>query len=349
MAYLILAIGLIYSVAWGVGLGFAAKSSGPKNTIIPGLGLLGFLGLSGVSAMAAKDAMNNPENINPTVYLNLKYNMSLEEVTALLGQPVENPDRASYDLTGKGLVIPGNISARLPAGENDAEAISAKLVLSIIGEPGRRNQRNTLGAKADSEGNGVSGLQIVLKENSNEVTFTEGEDWTYENGDTAEVVAKKIGEAIDAHPSWIAEGSPESAPTRVIIEPELEANIGVIGNELEGWVATGTNTGVKVGIADNGEPQRFRGGMDSVSLKFWYEDEAVLDGNFSMTDRLVLIGFIGDKLNAVRQSGINLLPDQMTLVQDAIAEAKAEEEAAAEAAKQDEAMKDAEAEDAAEE
>ena len=347
MAYLILTIGLIYSVAWGIGLGFAAKSDGPKNTIIPGLGLVAFLGLSGMSAMAAKDAMNNPENITPAGYLGLKYNMSAEEVTALLGPEVENPDRASYDLTGKGLVIPGEISARLPAGENNAEAIAAKLVLSIIGEPGRRNQRNTLGAKAASEGNGVSGLQIVLNENGNEVTFTEGEDWTYENGDTAEVVAKKIGDAIDAHPSWIAEGSPESAPTRVMIEPELEENIGVIGNELEGRVATGKNTGVKVGIADNGEPQKFRGGMDSVSLKFWYEDEAVLDGNFSMTDRLVLVGFIGDKLRAVRQSGIDLLPDQMTLVQDAIVEARTAEEEAAEAAKLDEEMKDKEEEEEA--
>ena len=349
MAYLILTIGLIYSVAWGVGLGFAAKSDGPKNIIIPGLGLVAFLGLSGMSAMAAKDAMNNPENITPAGYLGLKYNMSAEEVIGLLGPEVENPDRASYDLTGKGLVIPGEISARLPAGENNAEAIAAKLVLSIIGEPGRRNQRNTLGAKAEREGNGVSGLQIVLNENGNEVTFTEGEDWTYENGDTAEVVAKKIGDAIDAHPSWIAEGSPESAPTRVVIEPELEENIGVIGNELEGRVATGKNTGVKVGIADNGEPQKFRGGMDSVSLKFWYEDEAVLDGNFSMTDRLVLVGFIGDKLRAVRQSGIDLLPDQMTLVQDAIVEARTAEEEAAEAAKLDEEMKDKEEEeDAAE-
>ena len=124
-----------------------------------------------------------------------------------------------------------------------------------------------------------------------------------------------------------------------MIEPELEANIGVIGNELEGWVATGKNTGVKVGIADNGEPQNFRGGMDSVSLKFWYEDEAVLDGNFSMTDRLVLVGFIGDKLRAVRQSGIALLPDQMTTVQDAIVEARTAEEEAAEAAKLDEEMR----------
>ena len=118
----------------------------------------------------------------------------------------------------------------------------------------------------------------MLKENGNEVTFTEGEDWTYENGDTAETVAKKIGEAIDAHESWTAEGKGELAPTKVFIESALETNMGEIGNKQEGWVATGKNTGVKVGIVDNGSTQRFRGGMDSVTLKFWLEEEAVLDG-----------------------------------------------------------------------
>jgi hypothetical protein len=344
MAYLMMVIGLAYSVAWGIGLMFASKSDGPKNTILPGLGLLAFIGLTGMSAMAAKDAMDNPENLTPEVYLGLKYNNSVEEVIGRLGPAIQNPDRGSYDLTGKGLVIPSEISARLPAGENDAEAINAKLVLSIIGEPGRRNQRNTLGAKAANEGNGVSGLQIVLKENENEVTFTEGEDWTYENGDTAEAIAKKIGEAIDAHPSWIAEGSTELAPTKVIIESELEANIGTVGNVQEGWVATGKNTGVKVGIVDNGSTQKFRGGMDSVALKFWIEEEAVLDGNFSMTDRLVLVGFIGDELKAARQFGIALTPDQMTTVQDSIAADKLAEEEAEEKAKAENAPTEEDAE-----
>lgn len=344
MAYLMMVIGLAYSVAWGIGLMFASKSDGPKNTILPGLGLLAFIGLTGMSAMAAKDAMDNPENLTPEVYLGLKYNNSVEEVIGRLGPAIQNPDRGSYDLTGKGLVIPSEISARLPAGENDAEAINAKLVLSIIGEPGRRNQRNTLGAKAANEGNGVSGLQIVLKESENEVTFTEGEDWTYENGDTAEAIAKKIGEAIDAHPSWIAEGSTELAPTKVIIESELEANIGTAGNAQEGWVATGQNTGVKVGIVDNGSTQKFRGGMDSVALKFWIEEEAVLDGNFSMTDRLVLVGFIGDELKAARQFGIALTPDQMTVVQDSIAADKLAEEEAEEKAKAENAPTEEDAE-----
>ncbi len=335
MAYVMLVIGLAYAGIWAFGLKCAAKSSGPKNVVVPTLGLLGFLSLSAVSAMAAKDAMDSPEVLTPGAYLGLKYNSTSEEVLSKLGPAVENPNRASYDLTGKGLVIPSEISARLPAGENNAEAINAKMVLTIIGEPGRRNQRNTLGAKADNEGNGVSGLQIVLKENGNEVTFTEGEEWTYENGDTAETVAQKIGEAIDAHPSWTAEGSTELAPTKVIIESELEPNLGEIGNSQEGWVATGKNTGVKVGIVDNGSAQRFRGGMDSVALQFWYEKEEVLDGNFSMTDRLVLVGFIGNELKAVRQFGIDLTPEQMTGMQETIATGREEEKAAKEAARAD--------------
>ena len=346
MAYLMMVIGLAYSAVWAAGLFFTSKSDGPKNIVVPGLGLLAFLGLTVVSASAAKTAMDSPEQLTPDAYLSLKYNQSVDEVVGHLGPAIENPDRSTYDLTGKGMVIPSEISARLPSGENDAEAINARLVLSILGEPGRRNQRNTLGARAANEGNGVSGLQIVLKENGNEVTFTEGEDWTYENGDTAETVAKKIGEAIDAHESWTAEGSTELAPTKVFIESALETNLGEIGNEQEGWVATGKNTGVKVGIVDNGSTQPFRGGMDSVTLKFWLEEEAVLDGNFSMTDRLVLVGFIGDKLKAVRQFGIDMTSEQMTSVQDAIiADREAEEEAKAKAEAEAEAALAAEKEE----
>lgn len=331
MAYLMLVVGVIYSITWGSGLLFASKSNGPRNTIVPALGLLAFLGLSGMSAMAAKEAMDNPQLLTPEAFLGIEYNQTIENVEQLLGSAVENPDRASYNLTGRGLVIPSEISARLPTGENTAEAIPAKLVLTVIGDPGRRNQRNTLGAKAANEGNGLSGLQIALRENGNEVTFTEGEDWTYENGDTAEVVAKKIGEAIDAHESWIAEGSTELAPTKVIIESELDTNIGTLGNKMEGWVATGANTALKVGIVDNGSMQNFRGGMDSVDLKFWVENEAVLDGNFSMTDRLVLAGFIDGKLKAVRQAGIDLTTEQINGMADAITEARVAEEAALEA------------------
>ena len=335
MAYLMLVVGLAYAVIWAIGLKFAASSTGPRNVVLPALGLLAFLGLSGVSAMAAKEAMDHPEILTPGAYLGLQYNNSSEEVLGKLGPAVVDPDRRSYDLTGKGLVIPSEISARLPTGENDADAINSKLVITVIGEPGRRNQRNTLGAKAANEGNGLSGLQVVLKENDNEVTFTEGEEWTYENGDTAETVAKKIGEAIDAHPSWTAEGSTELAPTKVIIQSELETNLGAIGNTQEGWVATGKNTAVKVGIVDNGSAQKFRGGMDSVSLKFWLEKEEVLDGNFSMTDRLVLVGFIGDQLKAVRQYGIELTAEQMSGLQDGIAADREAEKAAEEAARAD--------------
>ena len=335
MAYVMLVVGLAYAGFWAFGLKCAAKSTGPRNLFIPSMGVFGFLGLSAVSALAAKSAMDNPELLTPNAYMTLKYNNSTADVLGQLGPEVQNPDRRSYDLTGKGLVIPSEISARLPAGENQAEAINAKMVLTVIGEPGRTNQRNTLGAKAANDGNGVSGLEIVLKENGNEVTFTEGAEWTYENGDTAETVAKKIGEAIDAHPSWAAEGSTELAPTKVIIQSELEGNLGEIGNGQEGWVATGQNTGVKVGIVDNGSAQRFRGGMDSVSLKFWYEKEAVLDGNFSMTDRLVMVGFIGDQLKAVRQFGIELTPDQMTSMQEGIATDREAEKAAKDAAREE--------------
>jgi hypothetical protein len=340
MAYLMLVLGLGYSTIWGMGLFFSAKSDGPKNTIVPVLGLLAFLGLSGVSAKAAINAMDTTQRLTTEAYMGLAYNQSLEDVEGRLGKAIENPDRTTFNLTTIGIVIPGEISARLPSGENSADAIAAKMVLTIIGEPGKRNQRKTLGGKAANEGNGLSGLQIVLKENETEVTFTEGEEWTYENGDTPEAVAKKIGEAIDAHESWTAEGSSDIGPTKVIIESTLEVNIGALGNKMEGWVATGANTSVKVGIVDNGSAQKFRGGMDSVTLKFWLEKEAVLDGNFSMTDRLVLVGFIDDKLRAVRQSGLDMTVEQRGIVQGGIKDARIAEEDAIAAEKLDQALKE---------
>ena len=346
MAYLMLVVGVVYSVTWGMGLLFASKSDGPRNTVVPALGLIAFIGLSGMSAMAAKDAMDNPQRLTPEGFMGIAYNQTVEDVEGLLGASEVDPDRASYNLTGRGLVIPSEISARLPSGENSAEAIPAKLVLTVVGDAGRRNQRNTLGARAANEGNGLSGLQIVLRENGNEVTFTEGEDWTYENNDTAEMVAKKIGEAIDAHESWTAEGSTELAPTKVIIESALESNVGTLGNDMEGWVATGANTALKVGIVDNGSTQNFRGGMDSVDLKFWVETEAVLDGNFSMTDRLVLAGFIDGKLKAVRQAGIDLTTEQINGMTETITEARIAEEEALAAAQEDKELKMKEAEEA---
>ncbi|MAY80142.1 MAG: hypothetical protein CL930_05070 [Deltaproteobacteria bacterium] len=311
MAYFVFVVGLIYSGVWAAGLMFTTKSSGDKNPIIPALGLVAFLGLSGMSAMAAKEAMDNPDRLIPDAYMSLKWSQTVDDLSAMFGNPHDGPPGDTQTLAGMGLIIPGEISSRLPDDAWDADAVSSRLILTVIGEPGRRNQRDTLGAKAENEKNGMAGLQIVLKENTNEVTFTEGQEWTYENGDTAETVAKKIGEAIDAHPSWIAEGSPESSPTKVIINPELEANFGTKGNEMEGWVATGKNTSFKVSYTDSGEPQKFTGGKDSVSLKFWYEQEDVLDGNFSMTDRIVMVGFLDNKLSSVHQSGIDLTAEQI--------------------------------------
>ena len=78
MAYLMLVVGLAYSAIWGMGLLFSSKSDGPRNTIVPALGLLGFLGLSGMSAMAAKDAMDNPERLTPAGYMGIAFNQTIE-------------------------------------------------------------------------------------------------------------------------------------------------------------------------------------------------------------------------------------------------------------------------------
>ena len=42
MAYLMMVIGLADSAVWAAGLLFTSKSDGPKNVIVPALGLLAF-------------------------------------------------------------------------------------------------------------------------------------------------------------------------------------------------------------------------------------------------------------------------------------------------------------------
>ena len=115
MAYLMLVLGIGYSVAWGMGLMFASKSDGPKNTILPGLGLLAFLGLSAVSASAAKTAMDTDQRLHTESYMGLAYDQTLGDVEGRLGKALADPDRSTFDLTGKGIVITQILQVVFPA------------------------------------------------------------------------------------------------------------------------------------------------------------------------------------------------------------------------------------------
>jgi hypothetical protein len=305
MAYLLLVIGVIFTIGWTIGLLFSLKSDAPRNPIIPGLGILAFLSVTYVALTAAVNTMDNPSKLNPVAYDSITDGMSRAGVEAILGSPMIKPDRGALDLAGKGVSLPGDIIARLAQGEDHADAVAAKLSITIEGEPSKRKAKTGLGASAANLGNGVIGLQIILTEGGNETTITEGEHWTYVAMDTAETVTQKIGQAIDAHPSWIAVGGTDDAPKRVIIQSELASTLGEPGNAMTGRAApAGKNSAVRVGYRHDGVAVPFRGGQPSVDLKFWLEKDQVLDGDFTLTDRLVVVGYMDEKLHSMKQAGL---------------------------------------------
>ena len=160
------------------------------------------------------------------------------------------------------------------------------------------------------------GLTIVLVENENETRIVEGEHWNYEDDMTAEDVAKKIAEAIDATDAWAAEGSTDDEPTMVTITPALEANYGTACNdgkctvqiaaasepEEEGAPLDVTGA-VRIRSRSDGKPADFRGGEDETFVKIWQEDGVLLDGDFSTDNRMIIAGFIKGELVGKTHSG----------------------------------------------
>ena len=82
--------------------------------------------------------------------------------------------------------------------------------------------------------------------------------------------------------------------------------LGAASNELRAQVDTGFNMSITLGRSVQGEAQRFIGGADSVRLEFWYEEDPLLDDDFSTTPRLVAAGFVDDKLFGLGSNGLNL-------------------------------------------
>ena len=322
MGYLVLLICAVYAALWAAGLLFSLRSDGQKAIWIPALGLLLFLGGTAQSALYVQAAMQNPPRLNEANYTRIQLGMTPDEVSALLGTP--QPDDREFNLQEFSLVTPREVSGRL-RGARQADARDARLIIKISGEPSEANLRKGegLGAPATYERGGLMGLDLMLVENGNEVHFIEGTDWNYEDNMTAEDVAKKLGELIDAHPSWVAVGSPEEDPNAIIITPELEDNKGSACNEVcagrvvssetitegEGDKAqqkpVATNA-VKVRGVVDGSQQKFVGGEDEALVKYWFEDGVLMDADFSTGDRLVIGGFIDNKLVGIVQSGIAL-------------------------------------------
>lgn len=170
--------------------------------------------------------------------------------------------------------------------------------------------------------------------------FEEGKDFTYEENQDDETVVANISAVIEADPDFCTEFDPEDDPIRFVVKPECgcekfnallrasgskyakpavdackkkyseEGNfLGVNGNDLRMQVMVEEgralpNRAIYVGGASNGKAVSFRGGYNKTSLDYWYEIDPLLDEDFSTTPRLIVAGYISDKLVSLGENGI---------------------------------------------
>jgi hypothetical protein len=327
MAYLVLAISLLYALIWGAGLMLSLRSDGKKTVWIPVSGLLLFVGFSASSAMAVQTAMANPPKLTVENFLAATTGMSVDDLSGVFGAP--KADEVQYDFKGEySLVFPEEVNNRL-RGERHAEQVDAKLGIKISGEPGRAHPRRGegLGAMADEENNGLLGVEIAVMENGNMLRLVEGAEgsaseleeepegtvevkyWQYETDMTPEEVAKRLGELIDETDAWHAEGSPDSDPRSVFITPENEANGGTICNTVCSAKVQNVTTAVGIRGFTDGTEQQFKGGEDETWVKVWQEDGVLMDADFSTNNRMIVAGFINDEMVGIVQSGLTLPPE----------------------------------------
>ena len=152
----------------------------------------------------------------------------------------------------------------------------------------------------------------AIAKEGKEWVMKEGEDWKYpqdsesENDDgkvvkgpgTAEQAAAAFVEAFNEKHGqfFLAEIDVDEDPAMFTIIPVAEEFLGENSNTLKIQVMTGDNIAVKVGRTTKGDVQRFNGGNDKLQMDYFYEEDAFWDRDFDTSSRLVVAGYINDKL-----------------------------------------------------
>ena len=307
MAFVLLAVSIVYLILWIWGLAQSARSTGDRAVWAAGIGVVGWIAATGVTGMASMDAMNNPTRMSPDNYNAIQEGMAPEQIKVLLGEPSQDVDLESLKLDMKGIFIAAVTQDKLRSGTH-ADAIISKATLEFSGEPGKPGQKETLGAKAIEEGNGVTGLVFELTQGEDKLTITEGVDWTYERDMTAEDITRQFVQLIDDSPLWTAEGGEEGSERNILLHPEVgpenEAWGGALGNEATAQVMTGPNSSLRVQFRTDGEVRNFDGGSDQVDVLVWFEEGKVLDADFSSEPRIILVGVVGGVVVGKDQFGI---------------------------------------------
>jgi hypothetical protein len=92
----------------------------------------------------------------------------------------------------------------------------------------------------------------------------------------------------------------------VKVSPKAKEYTGVLGNAWSTQVDSGANKSLLVRQTSGGTNIKFRGGADAARIRYWEENDILLDDDFLINSRLVVAGFVNGKLVAVGQRGINL-------------------------------------------
>jgi hypothetical protein len=174
MAYVVLAVGSLFSLFWLVGLLFAFRTKGDRSLLIPSFWLLAFLGLATFGQFKLIEAQQNPDLLTSENYLKLTRGMSPSDALVALGGTspdivgdLDTDQLKKYDLTSNQITLPSEVKSRLSPGKFVAEREDAEITLSFDGEPsGLLNRRPkdaegaVLGLPATEELHGVKGLHF---------------------------------------------------------------------------------------------------------------------------------------------------------------------------------------------
>lgn len=97
------------------------------------------------------------------------------------------------------------------------------------------------------------------------------------------------------------------------ISEDSKEYMGMLGNAWSAQLNSGANKAFKVRETTGGTNIVFRGGADAARLDFWEENDILLDDDFLTNRRLLVAGYINNRLVAVGQSGIAIPKGQETL------------------------------------
>ena len=117
-SYLLFSICVAYICLWGLGFAFSLRSKGPRQPLIPLVGLAGFVALGLYAFQAIQDTKANPPMLTVESFGSLEKGMSVEDVSGILGEPLADDIDIRVGMSCNGLDDDGDGEIDNGASEN---------------------------------------------------------------------------------------------------------------------------------------------------------------------------------------------------------------------------------------